>query len=85
MMPPEVVRMRASSTVFANASNLVNRDFAGIFSIGRRSFGGRNQVAQQSQGEDSPSKRGSKEQPASACGETDLYQSATSLQMMHGE
>ena len=29
-IPPDAVRMRASSTVFANASSLVNRDFAGI-------------------------------------------------------
>lgn len=30
MIPPELVRMRASSTVLAKASSLVNRDFAGI-------------------------------------------------------
>lgn len=30
MTPPEVVRMRASSTVLAKASSLVNRDLAGI-------------------------------------------------------
>jgi len=30
MIPPEVVRTRASSTVFAKASSRVNRDFAGI-------------------------------------------------------
>jgi hypothetical protein len=30
MIPPEVVRMRASSTVFAKASSLVNRDLAAI-------------------------------------------------------
>lgn len=29
-MPPDVVRTRASSTVFVNASNRVNRDFAGM-------------------------------------------------------
>lgn len=29
-MPPDVVRTRASSTVLANASSLVNRDFAGM-------------------------------------------------------
>ena len=29
-MPPDVVRMRASSTVFVKASSLVNLDFAGI-------------------------------------------------------
>lgn len=29
-IPPEVVRMRASSTVFVKASSLVNLDFAGI-------------------------------------------------------
>lgn len=29
-MPPEVVRMRASSTVFVKASSRVNLDFAGI-------------------------------------------------------
>ena len=29
-MPPEVVRTRASSTVFAKASSRVKRDFAGI-------------------------------------------------------
>jgi hypothetical protein len=32
MIPPEVVRMRASSTVLAKASSLVNRDLAGISS-----------------------------------------------------
>lgn len=31
-IPPDVVRMRASSTVFAKASSLVNRDLAGILS-----------------------------------------------------
>lgn len=30
MMPPELVLMRASSTVFVKASSLVNRDLAGI-------------------------------------------------------
>jgi hypothetical protein len=30
-IPPEVVRIRASSTVFVKASSLVNLDFAGIF------------------------------------------------------
>ena len=30
MIPPDVVRTRASSTVLENASSLVNRDFAGI-------------------------------------------------------
>lgn len=30
-MPPDVVRMRASSTVFVKASNRVNLDFAGMF------------------------------------------------------
>jgi hypothetical protein len=29
-MPPDVVRMRASSTVFVKASSLVNLDFAGM-------------------------------------------------------
>lgn len=29
-MPPEVVRMRASSTVFVNASSRVNRDLGGM-------------------------------------------------------
>ena len=29
-IPPEVVRIRASSTVFVKASSLVNLDFAGI-------------------------------------------------------
>jgi hypothetical protein len=29
-IPPEVVRTRASSTVFVKASSLVNLDFAGI-------------------------------------------------------
>lgn len=29
-IPPEVVRIRASSTVFVKASNLVNLDFGGI-------------------------------------------------------
>lgn len=33
MIPPEVVRMRASSTVLAKASSLVNRDLAGISSM----------------------------------------------------
>lgn len=30
-MPPDVVRMRASSTVFVKASSLVKRDLADIF------------------------------------------------------
>ena len=29
-IPPEVVRILASSTVFVNASSLVKRDFAGM-------------------------------------------------------
>lgn len=29
-IPPDVVRMRASSTVFVNASKRVNRDFGGM-------------------------------------------------------
>lgn len=29
-MPPDVVRIRASSTVLVNASSLVNLDFAGM-------------------------------------------------------
>ena len=33
-MPPEVVRILASSTVFVKASNRVNRDFAGILETG---------------------------------------------------
>lgn len=33
MIPPDVVRMRASSTVLAKASSLVNRDLAGMASI----------------------------------------------------
>ena len=32
-MPPEVVRIRASSTVFVKASSLVNLDFAGIVKV----------------------------------------------------
>lgn len=32
-MPPEVVRMRASSTVFVKASSLVKRDFADILVV----------------------------------------------------
>ena len=32
-IPPEVVRIRASSTVFVNASSLVNLDFAGMIAI----------------------------------------------------
>lgn len=32
-MPPEVVRMRASSTVFVKASSLVKRDFADILGV----------------------------------------------------
>ena len=34
-MPPEVVRIRASSTVFVNASRRVYRDFAGMV-MGRK-------------------------------------------------
>ena len=30
-IPPEVVRIRASSTVFVNASSFVKRDLAGMF------------------------------------------------------
>lgn len=32
-MPPDVVLMRASSTVFVKASSLVNRDLAGILQM----------------------------------------------------
>jgi hypothetical protein len=32
-MPPEVVRTRASSTVFVKASSLVKRDLAGIVEL----------------------------------------------------
>lgn len=32
-MPPEVVRMRASSTVFVKASSLVKRDLADILAV----------------------------------------------------
>ena len=32
-IPPEVVRIRASSTVFVKASSLVNLDFAGIVAV----------------------------------------------------
>lgn len=32
-MPPDVVRIRASSTVLVKASKRVNRDFAGILRI----------------------------------------------------
>lgn len=32
-IPPDVVRIRASSTVFVKASNLVNLDFAGMLAI----------------------------------------------------
>jgi len=39
-IPPEVVRIRASSTVFVKASNLVNRDFAGMIAV--RTEGERN-------------------------------------------
>ena len=35
-MPPDVVRTRASSTVFENASSRVKPDFAGIFLEGAR-------------------------------------------------
>jgi hypothetical protein len=34
-MPPEVVLMRASSTVFVKASSLVNLDFGGILPLAR--------------------------------------------------
>jgi hypothetical protein len=33
MMPPDVVLIRASSTVFVKASSLVNLDFGGIVSV----------------------------------------------------
>ena len=33
-MPPEVVRTRASSTVFVKASSLVNRDLTGMMELG---------------------------------------------------
>lgn len=33
-MPPDVVRIRASSTVFVKASRRVNRDLAGILLVG---------------------------------------------------
>lgn len=40
MTPPDVVRTRASSTVLAKASSLVNRDFAGISLIDRHEYEG---------------------------------------------
>lgn len=37
-MPPDVVRMRASSTVFVKASSRVNRDFGAIVFDCRNGF-----------------------------------------------
>jgi hypothetical protein len=51
-IPPEVVRTLASSTVFVKASNLVNRDFAGIVAKSIELVWSRDSVAARSDGGD---------------------------------